>query len=237
MQWEDDGIVIGNRPYGDRQMIVTLLTRHHGKASGMIRRSAQNRGHAFFPGTVVSVVWKGRLVEHVGSFSLEVKSIQTQWLQDPLGFSIFQAMADLLRDSVQDKDPHTDLFEETLGLVQESLKYALHSYAIWELHLLHHLGFGLDLSRCAVTQKTTDLAYISPKTGRAVSPEGAQGYAHRLLPFPVMFQKEHDAVSREQIIEALSVTQYFLEHFVFLPHGRSLPATRHSLKDFCESAR
>ena len=39
----------------------------------------------------------------------------------------------------------------------------------WELVLLDELGFGLDLASCAATGTTTDLAYVSPKSGRAVS--------------------------------------------------------------------
>jgi DNA repair protein RecO (recombination protein O) len=35
--------------------------------------------------------------------------------------------------------------------------------------LLAELGFGLDLSRCAATGSTTDLVYVSPKSGHAVS--------------------------------------------------------------------
>ncbi len=47
--------------------------------------------------------------------------------------------------------------------------------------LLEELGFGLDLSKCAVTGVTDDLMYVSPRTGRAVSAEAGEPYKDRLL--------------------------------------------------------
>ena len=43
------------------------------------------------------------------------------------------------------------------------------AYVRWELGLLEALGFALDLDRCAVTGSNDFLAYVSPRTGRAVS--------------------------------------------------------------------
>jgi DNA repair protein RecO (recombination protein O) len=58
-------------------------------------------------------------------------------------------------------------------------------YVRLELGLLQELGFGLDLDKCAATGATEDLAYVSPKTGRAVSraAPALQGEADRLPAF------------------------------------------------------
>src|SRR3989338_2262488 len=50
-------------------------------------------------------------------------------------------------------------------------------YLRWELMLLEELGFGLDLTSCAVTGSRDDLCYVSPKSGRAVSRAGAGEWA------------------------------------------------------------
>ncbi len=42
----------------------------------------------------------------------------------------------------------------------------------FELAMLAELGFGLDLSNCAATGETTELIYVSPKSG-------ARGVAQR----------------------------------------------------------
>ena len=50
--------------------------------------------------------------------------------------------------------------------------------------MLEELGFGLDLERCAATGSNDDLAYVSPKTGRAVSRAAGEPYRDRLLALP-----------------------------------------------------
>ena len=47
--------------------------------------------------------------------------------------------------------------------------------------LLADLGFGLDLSSCAATGTRENLAYVSPRSGRAVSAEAGKPYLDRLF--------------------------------------------------------
>ncbi len=53
----------------------------------------------------------------------------------------------------------------------------------WEALLQADLGFGLDLTACAVTGETAGLAYVSPRTGRAVTEAAAGTWTGRLLRF------------------------------------------------------
>ena len=65
----------------------------------------------------------------------------------------------------------------------------------WELALLEELGFGLDLASCAATGQSTDLVYVSPKSGRAVSSEAGEPYKDRLLACPCSCAAAHPARS------------------------------------------
>src|SRR2546421_355608 len=58
----------------------------------------------------------------------------------------------------------------------------------WELGLLDELGFGLDLSRCAATGRRDDLAFVSPKSGKAVSAEAGEPFRDRLFRLPSFLQ-------------------------------------------------
>ena len=95
----------------------------------------------------------------------------------------------------------------------------------WELALLEELGFGLDLASCAATGKTTDLVYVSPKSGQAVSRGAGEAYRTRMLPLPVFLISEAQP-NREAVLDALRLSGYFWEERVFRPHGRKLPAAR-----------
>ncbi|MDZ4135166.1 MAG: DNA repair protein RecO C-terminal domain-containing protein, partial [Paracoccaceae bacterium] len=81
------------------------------------------------------------------------------------------------------------------------------------------IGFGLDLTRCAVTGARDDLAFVSPKTGRAVSRAGAGDWAARLLPLPECLLGQGPA-SPAEIGAGLRITGHFL--------GRELAPVRNS---------
>ena len=104
-------------------------------------------------------------------------------------------------------------------------------YLRWEVLLLEEIGFGLDLAACAVTGATNDLAYVSPRTGRAVSRAGAGDWADRLLPLPAGLAGDALA-SPADILAGLAITGHFLTREV---HGLGdppvLPAARRRLID------
>ena len=105
------------------------------------------------------------------------------------------------------------------------------AYLQWEKQILSELGFALDLTSCAVTGSTDELCYVSPKTGRAVSAEGAGEWADRLLPLPPVLAGTGDATD-DDIVQALDVTGHFLEHKVLKGLGDvQMPAARLRLID------
>ena len=99
-------------------------------------------------------------------------------------------------------------------------------YLRWEMALLEELGFGLDLSRCAVTGVRDDLAFVSPKSGRAVSRLGAGDWAERLLPLPQVLLGQGAAQGAE-LAQGLAITGHFLARGLApVMAGRALPAAR-----------
>jgi DNA repair protein RecO (recombination protein O) len=105
------------------------------------------------------------------------------------------------------------------------------AYLRWELRLLEELGFGLDLSACAVTGLVEDLAYVSPKTGRAVTRAGAGDWADRLLPMPAGLVG--DAVlPPADVLTGLRLTGFFLDRGLRpVLHDKPLPEARARLLD------
>ena len=92
--------------------------------------------------------------------------------------------------------------------------------------LLDEMGFGLDLASCAVTGATEGLAYVSPRSGRAVSRQGAGDWADRLLPLPAVMGGAGDNRGSD-LAQGLAITGHFLERRL-APDlvGRPLPAAR-----------
>ena len=100
--------------------------------------------------------------------------------------------------------------------------------------LLREMGYGLDLRTCAATGSAEELAYVSPKSGRAVSREAAGPYRERLLVLPAFLRhaaEEDVAASDEDVRHGLALTGYFFDRNVFAPHRQELPQARRRFID------
>jgi DNA repair protein RecO (recombination protein O) len=128
-----------------------------------------------------------------------------------------------------ERDPHDDLFEmaDVIADNLSSLDIAPALLARFELALLGTLGFGLDLSACALTGAREDLAYVSPKSGRAVTRAAGAPWAGRLLDYP-RFLQDHslDAPNGAELAAAFRLTGHFLARDVFSPRGAPMPPAR-----------
>ena len=142
------------------------------------------------------------------------------------------AAAALVTAALPEREPYPDVFASFEGLLRalDSAADWPARYVGWERDLLAGLGFGLDLGRCAVSGVTTDLAYVSPRTGRAVSRAAGLPYRDKLLVLPGFLWCDEPA-DRRQIESGMKLTGHFLVHHVFVPQGRTLPAPRSRLAE------
>ena len=236
MEWSDDGIVLSARRHGESAAIANLLTRGHGRHAGLVRGGAGKRARGVLqPGNRVAARWRARLAEHLGTYSCELTRAHAAGvLDDPrrlAGLSAACALADAV---LPEREPHGAVFEGLTELLASLPGDAWpFTYVRWELDLLKHLGFGLDLGRCAATGRDDQLAYVSPITGRAVSLAAGEPYRNALLPLPPFLAAERGSGDRRagEVADGLRLTGYFLERHVLGVGGRRLPAARQRLAE------
>ena len=229
MEWRDEGLVIGARRHGENAVILELMTRQRGRHLGLVRggRSAAMRA-ALQPGNLVLAQWRARIEEHLGTFAIEpLDARAARFLDHGAALNGLATLAALLR-LLPERDPHEELFELADEIV---VRFAVRdvagmALARFELALLGALGFGLDLEVCALTGAADDLAWVSPKSGRAVTRHAGAPWRERLLPYPGFLQNNDAVASAEEIVGAFRLTGYFLSRHVFAPRGMSLPAAR-----------
>lgn len=234
MEWHDRAFVLAARRHGENGAIVELLTEQHGRHAGLVRGGQSSKLRAVLqPGNEVAAVWRGRLSEHLGTIACEiVRPHAAGMLDDPDRLAGLTAAAALLAAALPEREPHPDVFA-LFGSLLQALDSAADwpaRYVGWERDLLAALGFGLDLDRCAVSGITTDLAYVSPRTGRAVSRTAGFPYRDKLLLLPGFLWRDEPA-DRRQIELGMKLTEHFLVHHVFAPQGRTLPAARSRLAE------
>jgi DNA repair protein RecO (recombination protein O) len=226
MEWTDDGIVLGVRRHGESSAIVELLTRGHGRHLGLVRGGAGSRMRPLLqPGNSVSTVWRARLDEHLGYYAVEGTRLRAATLLGSshavYGITHLASLARLLPE----RDPHEDIYEmleRTLDDFDDAGSAAVHLVR-FELAMLAELGFGLDLENCAASGATTELIYVSPKSGGAVSRLAGEPYRDRLLRLPSFLREGQGASngwSEQDLQDGFRLTGMFLLRHVLEPRGQ-----------------
>lgn len=213
MDWRDEGILLAVRKHGETSAILDVFTPEHGRHSGVLRgASSRKMTPVIQPGAQLDLQWRARLENHIGSFTAElIRSRSAVAMSDRLALAGLNAVTALLLFALPEREPHPQLYlrtEQLLDLLDQPLLWPL-AYLRWEMALLDDLGYGLDLSICAVTGVREGLEFVSPKTGRAVSRAGAGEWIDLLLPLPPVMLQKGEAPD-EEIAEALRTTGYFL---------------------------
>lgn len=233
MDWRDEGILLSMRPHGETSAIVEVLTAAHGRHMGVVRGGASRKmAAALQPGTGLTLEWRARLDDHIGSFTVEPLKSRAHVMSDRLALAGLMAVCVLLHEALPEREPHPALWRRTLGLMDRLGQEGWTTdYVRWELCLLEEIGFGLDLASCAVTGATTGLAYVSPKSGRAVTATGAGEWADRLLPLPEGLDGA-GPLDRAAVATGLQLTGFFLDRELRpVLHDRPLPEARSRLVD------
>jgi DNA repair protein RecO (recombination protein O) len=230
MEWRDEGVLLSARPHGETSVIAEVFTAAHGRHGGVVRGGASRRMAAHLqPGAQVAATWRARLDDHLGSFTLEPLRARAGVLGDAGRLAALTSACALLRLALPERDPHGSLWQATVALfdaLESGEDTWAGDYLRWELGLLEDIGFGLDLSACAVTGVTQGLAYVSPRTGRAVSIQGAGEWADRLLPLPACLTLRGPALPTA-VAEGLALTGHFLARELAQDRrGTALPEAR-----------
>lgn len=235
MDFLDDAFVLSARPHGDTGVVAELLTETHGRRAAYVAGGASRRMKPFLQaGARVAVDYRARTSDHLGSARLEpVGEGPSALFDDPLALAGLAAAAAVAQGALPEREPHPGAF-----LAFEALMGAFVLPDVWpavfvrfEAGLLEDLGFGLDLSRCAVTGVMDDLVWVSPRTGRAVSRDAGAPYADKLLTLPPFLLGAQAGLREGDVGAGLDLTGHFLEQFVFHPLDKPLPPARVWLVD------
>ncbi len=216
MDWHDEGVLIGVRRHGESAAIIEVLTGAHGRHAGVVPGGGGRRmAPVLQPGAQLSVTWRARVEDQIGTYRVEpIRARAAALMQDGDALAALGSVCSLLRWGLPEREAYPALYARTCDLLD-----ALSGgdwgprYARWELALLGDLGFGLDLSRCAVTGNRTGLTHVSPRSGRAVTAAAAGGWADRLLPLPGFLVGE-TAPGPGEVAAALQLTGHFLRVWV-----------------------
>ncbi len=243
MEWTDDAIVLSLRAHGESSGILEALTRGHGRHLGLVRGGSSSKGRAVLqPGNRIRLVWRARLSEHLGIFTVELaRARAADIFEQRAALSGLNALSAVAAAVLPEREPHEAAYEGADALLDAIAHHDFADWAPlfvhWEIGLLNELGFGLDLARCAATGAGDDLIYVSPRTGRAVSRGAGEPYRDRLLSLPAFLLGRQAGDPRAADLHAgLRLTAHFLDQWLLMPHDKTMPEARQRLTDLAARA-
>lgn len=233
MDWLDEGFVLSVARFGDNDAIVDALTLRHGRHLGLVKGGMSKARRADLQiGNRLSLAWKARLSDQLGRYEAElVRPYASLALDSALALHGLTAAAAMAAACLPEREHHAAVFEG-LGVLLDSLTLGATDlgpviYVRWEAGLLQDLGFGLDLTRCAVTGATDNLTYVSPRTGRAVTDASGAHYKERLLRLPpFLLGSQGGQPEGADLADGFRLTGHFIEQSVLAPHNRAIPLER-----------
>ena len=127
-----------------------------------------------------------------------------------------------------EREPHAAIYDALQAILDrlEDPQAVGPMIARFELDFLAELGFGLDLAACAATGAKDELVFVSPRSGRAVSRAAGEPYRDKLMRLPVFLRQDGAPPSPDDLLDAFTLTGFFLDRHAFAPRGLSLPEAR-----------
>lgn len=231
-------IICSARTHGEHGAVVRTLTPGAGLMSGYVRggRSRSLRP-VLVPGNRVKAEFRARTEEQLASLAVDLDHSVAALLTEPLPAAAVDWVCALTATTLPEGAPCPALFAAFAGVLDAiEAAPAARGWAValvrYELLLLAQLGFGLDLSACAVTGAGPEtLTHVSPRTGAGVSAAGGHGYEGRLLPLPAFVRDRKGTGEWEDILDGLTLTRHFLARNLLQDRRSVVLASRDRLTD------
>jgi DNA repair protein RecO (recombination protein O) len=224
-------IILAVRAHGEHGAVVRAFTPADGVQPGYVRGGRSRRIRpVLLPGNLVQADYRSRTDEQLAYLGVELIHSRAPLLVEALPAAAIDWATALTAAALPEAQAYPRVYEALDGVLAAieaapSAKGWAAALVRYELLLLSELGFGLDLGECAATGAREGLAFVSPKSGRAVSEAGAEGYRDRLLPLPAFLLAGGEA-DWEAIFDGLRLTGHFLARDLLIERQADVLAAR-----------
>ncbi len=230
----DYGIVLSFNKLQERNVLLKCFLKDHGLISGYYK-IGRNISDIPVIGTLVSVMWKTRVIDQLGAYK------QLEKISDGLiivignkdKLNILSSVISILMMVLKEKEPQTLLWLDFCSFMKNleesnNIIECLKELIFMEISILKYSGFGLDLKSCVVSKSKEELVYLSPKSGKAVSFKVGEAYHDKLFPLPAFLVKPNlPILAKSDLVNAFNITTFFLKKHLI----KHLPITRNILID------
>jgi DNA repair protein RecO (recombination protein O) len=223
MKFRDEGIIISTKKYGENSLILKIFSREHGIYRSFVRYAKSSKAKAIYQvGNLVSFEFIARIEDSLGSFTnLDlVTGYCGKIIFEKTKLDCAKSLFSMIDAFFLEREEQKSLFLEVENFLEKisndniSDPEIIANYIRLELSILEALGYAIDLSCCVVTSANVDLAFVSPKSGRAVSLEAGKPYENKLLKLPNFLTENNIHVNETHLVDGLKLSGFFLERFL-----------------------
>jgi DNA repair protein RecO (recombination protein O) len=231
--WETDAIVLNAIKYGENDAILEVFSYDYGRVSAYVYGGAGKRKRAFLqPGQILHLGFIAKGENNLGYFDrLETKYSIENVFDNVAGINAIGSVCALLKEALPNAQIYKSLFNATEILIQlicNEDDWAA-AYVRWEVGLLADCGFGMDLDECALSGGHENLAWVSPKTGRAACYEAGLPYKDKLLVLPPFLVSSENEIKSGDIADGFALTGWFIERDLLGQAMKNIPDARSRL--------
>ena len=209
MKITDDGLFLYSKNFGENSKILYILSKNYGLVKGLSKYSKSKKNNLinFYK---IKFTWSSRDKNALGFINFEQRDSNSF---DDYIFSIIKASAsELCIKFLPLWEKNLDIYNDILDLAYMQLKnksYMIGKYIHWEINFLKNLGYGLNIKLCAVSGKTEDVYFISPKTGNAVTFNVWKKFSKQLFKIPNCMKDNFKKDYYDDYKDALRITEFF----------------------------
>ena len=236
MHLRAQAMILAARAHGEHGSVVRAFTREDGVQPGYVRGGRSRAMRPILqPANIVLGDWRARTGDQLAALTVELVHSRATLHREPLAAAAIEWVAALTAISLPEAQAYPRIFDALTGMLDAiEAAPAARGWAValvrYELLLLAELGFGLDLDQCVATGDTEDLAFVSPRSGGAVSRDAAQGYEERLLALPAFVRVGGEA-DWPDILAGVALTGHFLARDILVDRRAEPLAARARLVD------
>ena len=118
-EWVDEGIILSAKKYGEKGLILNILTENHGRHIGWVNSyNSKSISSKVQPGNFVYVFWKSRLIEQMGNFKIElISSITGKIFDERLKIQSLISLCSLLEKFLPERQKYSEIYVATRAFI------------------------------------------------------------------------------------------------------------------------
>ena len=211
MKINDLGFFLGNKKYGEKSMIVYILSKNNGLIKSFSKYSKKKR-LSLRVLDEVNFTWQSKQKDSLGYINFDLEASIKQY--DTFINSLIKSSAsELCIKFLPLWQQNFEIYNDLLRLIDSldtKIELIIFNYVWWEIFFLKNTGYGINLEKCSVSGSKENLYYLSPNSGNSVIYSVGHKYRSKLFKLPNCLKEKAVSNNFVDYVEALKITTYFL---------------------------